>query len=139
MFIAPKTTQDTFDICYNGKYYTIRHKNNKYYITINKQEFDISSFVDTNGDFLTTQLQTFITTIVSLTKQKIYKYYIEFCHIDDIEQRIQSKWFDSEEDAMKFFNDAFDYIAWDYETRLMYSEWDEENDAPIDIMVFKQL
>ena len=139
MFIRPKTTQDTFDISYNGKNYTINRKHNKYYITINNREYDISTFVDANGDFLIQQVQTFIDAIVSLTKPTRIKYYIEISHEDDCTQRIQSKWFDTEQDALDFYEYMFDCIDWCYCVDLMFAEYDEDTDTYDDIELLRNL
>lgn len=139
MFIRPKTTQDMFIICYNGKSYEVNHKNNKYYITINKQDYNISAFVDANGDFLTNQISTFIDTINTLTKPKKVKYYGEFYEkIDSMNYVVQSKWFDTAEQVEEWF-ETIDFIIDDFGQRIMCAEWDETADSYGDIDVYKEI
>ena len=139
MFIRPITTKDVFNIEYNNKNYTIEHTNNKYYITINGKKYDISAYVDANGDFLVKQLTTFIDTIAQLTKPNTIKYYVEFSYEGDCTQRIQSKWFNTEQDALDFYKNMFDHVDWCYDVDVMYAEYDEETDTYGDIELLKHL
>lgn len=67
------------------------------------------------------------------------KYYIEFKHIrsTDLLYDMQSKWFDTEEQAIEWVK-GFSYISNMY-VYLMSSEWDEEDDTFTDIRFEKEL
>ena len=73
------------------------------------------------------------------------KYYIEIYPRDkDIENRtsdgylIQSCWFEKEEDVIKWA-DLIDYKDKTCDIWLMYSEWDNQHNCPIDIKLKKFL
>lgn len=52
------------------------------------------------------------------------KYYLEFViHKTFNNYDMQSKWFDTEEEALKWLNDSFDYTSMQVEVWLMSAEW----------------
>lgn len=52
------------------------------------------------------------------------KYYLEFViHKTQNSYDMQSKWFDTEEEALKWLNDSFDYTSMQVEVWLMSAEW----------------
>mgnify|MGYP003315503932 CR=1 FL=1 len=55
------------------------------------------------------------------------KYYIEIVNVEMNEYIIQSKWFETEEDAISFMKENFDFIdTGTYAIDLMSAEFDEE-------------
>lgn len=55
------------------------------------------------------------------------KYYLEFViRKTSNSYDLQSKWFDSEEEALKWLNDSFDYTSMQVEVWLMSAEWFED-------------
>lgn len=67
------------------------------------------------------------------------KYYIEFKHIrsTDLLYDMQSKWFDTEEQAIEWFK-GFSYVS-NTNVYLMSTEWDTEEDTFTDIKFEKEL
>lgn len=62
------------------------------------------------------------------------KYYVEFEHTADEESYcLQSKWFDTKEDAIKWYRTSFDFVRTDdIIVSVMKAEFDEY-DTPFDI------
>ena len=60
----------------------------------------------------------------------MFKYYIEFVIAKTGNTMdMQSKWFDTEEQAIEWLSKSFDYISMQIEAFLMKAEWDEEEDC----------
>lgn len=68
------------------------------------------------------------------------KYYIEFKNVrnDALSYDMQSKWFDTEEQAIEAFRNFFDYVS-NTHVYLMSTEWDIEEDTFSDIKFEKEL
>lgn len=73
-------------------------------------------------------------------KKTITQYYVEFVDRESGDYVLQSKWFDTKEEAEKWANESFDYIrdtAIDMD--LMKAEWDDEEGIHQDIHFVKSL
>lgn len=61
------------------------------------------------------------------------KYYIEICDMESpCEYIMQSKWFDTEQEAIKWAKDI-SFLDMQYSISLMSSEWDVSDDTYTDI------
>ena len=61
------------------------------------------------------------------------RYYIEFVHINSQEENydMQSKWFDTKEEAKQWLSENFDFISDDMSVFLMEADFVDENDYDI--------
>lgn len=73
-------------------------------------------------------------------KDTITQYYIEFYTADHYDEMhtanfvIQSKWFDTKDEALSWFHNSFDYIdSEEIEVDLMAAEWDDNEGCHNDI------
>lgn len=68
------------------------------------------------------------------------KFYIEFKHDNSDAENydMQSKWFDTREDALDWFNDSFDFIESDMKVFLMTAEFSED-ESEYDIVKSERL
>ena len=74
-----------------------------------------------------------------MEKKTITQYYIEFYNKESGDYVIQSKWFDTQEEAEKWYFDSFDYIdKEEVGVDLMAAEWDDEEGCHQDIIVVKK-
>ena len=71
---------------------------------------------------------------------KKVKYYVEIVNCEDSsDYSIQSKWFDTLEQARDWFNTNIDFLGENYDAYVMYAEWDETSDSYGDIEQLEQL
>lgn len=71
---------------------------------------------------------------------KKVKYYVEIVHCEDSsDYSIQSKWFDTLEQAREWFDINIDFLGENYDAYVMHAEWDETSDSYGDIEQFEQL
>lgn len=69
-----------------------------------------------------------------------YKYYVEITHCENISEFIiQSKWFDTYEQAKKWFDNDIDFLGENYDVYIMYAKWDETSDSYGDIETLEQI
>ena len=74
------------------------------------------------------------------TPQKQVKYYIELRHCDDgSNYALQSKWFDTLEQAREWYKNDIDFVGEDYDAYIMYAEYDTTSDSYGDIEQLEQL
>ena len=68
------------------------------------------------------------------------KYYVEIVNCEDCsDYSIQSKWFDTPQQAREWFDTNIDYLGENHDAYIMYAEWDETSDSYDDIEQFEQL
>lgn len=73
-------------------------------------------------------------------RQLSVKYYVEIVHCEDSSDfAIQSKWFDTYEQAREWFDKDVDFLGENYNAYIMYAEWDAERDSYGDIEQLEQL
>lgn len=66
------------------------------------------------------------------------KYYIELYCLNSSNYIMQSKWYDTEEEALKCAS-VVDYLNPGFVLALMASKWDEENDTYTDIIMVREI
>lgn len=75
-----------------------------------------------------------------MAKRKVKKFYIELVDIADNEYIIQSKWFDTEEEAIEFMKKNFDFIdTGSYGVDLMSANFYEGDEIYEDIKLERRL
>jgi hypothetical protein len=71
---------------------------------------------------------------------KKVKYYVEIVHCEDSSDfAIQSKWFDTYEQATEWYKNNIEFLGENYDAYLMYAEWDETSDSYGDIDTYEVL
>lgn len=71
---------------------------------------------------------------------KKVKYYVEIVDCEDVSNySIQSKWFDTYEQAKSWFDTDIDFLGENYDAYIMYAEYDETSDSYGDIEQLEQL
>ena len=71
---------------------------------------------------------------------KKVKYFVEITHCEDASDfAIQSKWFDTYEQALDWFDNDIDFLGENYNAYMMYAEWDETSDSYGDIEKLEQI
>ena len=82
-----------------------------------------------------------IKEFIEYAKQQLsVKYYVEITHCEDASDFvIQSKWFDTKEQAKEWFKNDIDFLGENYDSYLMYAEWNAESDSYGDIEQLEQL
>lgn len=74
------------------------------------------------------------------TPKKQVKFYVEITHCEDCSNyAIQSKWFDTIEQAREWFEKDIDFLGEDYNAYIMQAEYDETSDSYGDIAEFEQI
>lgn len=71
---------------------------------------------------------------------KKVKYYVEIVHCEDCTDfSIQSKWFDTYDQAKEWFDKDIDFLGENYDAFVMYAEYDKTSDSYGDIEQLEQL